>query len=570
MTRENQKIDGDLTVERDIITGGGLLSRGNSLFKKNVRIEGCLYVRNIKGPCLGLFSSIEHVRMIYPRASEGSIALIGKTLPAAVWVVQCGQWIPTGESGGEFSIDLHDYLSKEEAELHYVSRAEYTDLEARLRAVEQNCNCNGGGGTEFLESVTLLSPAGGVQLIEGDGDEFLWEGITGAKYILEVARDSMFADIIYSAETVVASHKVGLAMLTVSLEAYYWRVRAEKSGYVSSVSQTEVFYYSQRLSGDEDPGDSSNGIMLVSPSNGTGWSSWITFKWTANGLSEGVTFKLLLSQKEDMSEAVEYDCGSDTECEVNAVDLKGNVTHYWQVVAYNGEEIAGESEIRNIRVVKQLATIVLAAPATGAVVDENFIFQWQMHGLNANITYTLQVSTDANFDNIICEQSVVDQSAISSTGMPLEPGMTYYWRVKVTNEDYIGSMSNTHSLTMAGEAVTPQMYYGYISAELSDYSDITDAMIKAGVENGTVVQQDLQTLEKTAISGLSAGDSLVVLLPLSSGYVATSDSGIGTKVPFITEVMGANGDITLDIEGVTYKVYGEFMLLSGTKYIYVD
>lgn len=366
MTRENQKIDGDLTVERDIITGGGLLSRGNSLFKKNVRIEGCLYVRNIKGPCLGLFSSIEHVRMIYPRASEGSIALIGKTLPAAVWVVQCGQWIPTGESGGEFSIDLHDYLSKEEAELHYVSRAEYTDLEARLRAVEQNCNCNGGGGTEFLESVTLLSPAG------------------------------------------------------------------------------------------------------------------------------------------------------------------------------------------------------------GAVVDENFIFQWQMHGLNANITYTLQVSTDANFDNIICEQSVVDQSAISSTGMPLEPGMTYYWRVKVTKEDYIGSMSNTHSLTMAGEAVTPQMYYGYISAELSDYSDITDAMIKASVEGGTVVQQDLQTLDKTAIGGLSAGDSLVVLLPLSSGYVATSDSGIGTKVPFITEVMGANGEITLDIEGVTYKVYGEFMLLSGTKYIYVD
>lgn len=284
----------------------------------------------------------------------------------------------------------------------------------------------------------------------------------------------------------------------------------------------------------------------------------------------GVTFKLLLSQKEDMSEAVEYDCGSDTEYEVNAVDLKGNVTHYWQVVAYNGEEIAGESDIRNIRVVKQLATIVLAAPATGAVVDENFIFQWQMHGLNANITYTLQVSTDANFDNIICEQSVVDQSAISSTGMPLEPGMTYYWRVKVTKEDYIGSMSNTHSLTMAGEAVTPQMYYGYISAELSDYSDITDAMIKASVEGGTVVQQDLQTLDKTAIGGLSAGDSLVVLLPLSSGYVATSDSGIGTKVPFITEVMGANGEITLDIEGVTYKVYGEFMLLSGTKYIYVD
>ncbi len=36
----------------------------------------------------------------------GWFALVGDTLPAAVWRVDGGKWVPTGETGGEFSVYL--------------------------------------------------------------------------------------------------------------------------------------------------------------------------------------------------------------------------------------------------------------------------------------------------------------------------------------------------------------------------------------------------------------------------------------------------------------------------------
>ncbi len=127
MSIKQNNVEGDLSVGRDIVTGGGLLSRGDSTFKKNVRVDGILYARNIRGAILGLFGSIESVNTHYPQAREGSVALIGPTLPAPIYRKENGQWVATGEEGGELKVELTDYLSKEDAETEYLKQEDAED-----------------------------------------------------------------------------------------------------------------------------------------------------------------------------------------------------------------------------------------------------------------------------------------------------------------------------------------------------------------------------------------------------------------------------------------------------------
>jgi hypothetical protein len=63
---------------------------------------------------------------------------------------------------------------------------------------------------------------------------------------------------------------------------------------------------------------------------------------------------------------------------------------------------------------------------------------------------------------------------------------------------------------------------------------------------------------------------VLVLIPSSYNYVATKDNGIGGKVPFDTSIMGCNGEKSVKVDGVTYRIYGEFMTVGGELFIYVD
>ena len=116
MSLNNQSIQGNLSVSRDITTGGHLTARGNSVFDHNVIIKGWLDAKNIKGPCKGLFASVEKLEEAYPKAMPGWYALVGDTLPADVYRAEGGEWVGTGEKGGEVNLYL-DQLEEDVANL---------------------------------------------------------------------------------------------------------------------------------------------------------------------------------------------------------------------------------------------------------------------------------------------------------------------------------------------------------------------------------------------------------------------------------------------------------------------
>ena len=90
--------------------------RANSVFDHNVVIKGWMDAKNIKGPCKGLYASEEKLNEAYPKPMPGWYALVGDTLPAAVYRADGGEWVATGEKGGEVNLYL-DQLEQDVADL---------------------------------------------------------------------------------------------------------------------------------------------------------------------------------------------------------------------------------------------------------------------------------------------------------------------------------------------------------------------------------------------------------------------------------------------------------------------
>ena len=123
----------------------------------------------------------------------------------------------------------------------------------------------------------------------------------------------------------------------------------------------------------------------------------------------------------------------------------------------------------------------------------------------------------------------------------------------------------------------PYIYYGRISAveanipPIKQYNELTADMIKNASAMNSV---EPQVLGKTSC-GLQAdtleGDYILVAVPVARNYVVTKDNGIGGKVSFNEDdSAGANGQYTLNIDGIDYALYGEMLLAPGQMFIYVD
>ena len=132
---KNEAIQGNLSTSCDITAGGHLNVHGNSVFDHNVVIKGWLDAKNIKGPCKGLYASLDALKEAYPRPMPGWYALVGNTLPADVYRSDGGEWVAIGEQGGEVNLYL-DQLEKDVANLD--------DEVASIEENIENLNANTG------------------------------------------------------------------------------------------------------------------------------------------------------------------------------------------------------------------------------------------------------------------------------------------------------------------------------------------------------------------------------------------------------------------------------------------
>ena len=109
MSYESKQIDGDVSVGRNAAIGGDATVQGRTHLKGNVKVDGWLEARNIKGVQKGLFTTLDKLKAAYPLPHDGWWALVGVSLPAPIYVGDGGEWVATGQTGGNPTIDSGQY-----------------------------------------------------------------------------------------------------------------------------------------------------------------------------------------------------------------------------------------------------------------------------------------------------------------------------------------------------------------------------------------------------------------------------------------------------------------------------
>lgn len=88
-------------------------------------------------------------------------------------------------------------------------------------------------------AITLLTPEN-TSTINTETIPFSWEGIDGASYTFELAEYSSFNNILISTNTTATSYEIPTTSLTGG-KTYFWRIKASRDGYQSSVSDYASF-----------------------------------------------------------------------------------------------------------------------------------------------------------------------------------------------------------------------------------------------------------------------------------------------------------------------------------------
>lgn len=95
-----------MAVGGRLAIGGDASVKGSARVGRNLRVDGWLDARNIKGSDKGLHASQQELEAAYPHPRRGWWAMVGECLPAELWVVREGCWAATGRKAGSTAANL--------------------------------------------------------------------------------------------------------------------------------------------------------------------------------------------------------------------------------------------------------------------------------------------------------------------------------------------------------------------------------------------------------------------------------------------------------------------------------
>ena len=150
---ENHSVGGSVAVGRDITVGGRSTIRGNATFDRDVYISGWLNARNIRGAGKGLYETVDKLNSAYPNPENGWFALVGDTLPADIYRAWGGEWVATGQKGGEPVLEIAKLTELSESLENEVSARVAAD-EALKKAIDAEVTARTNGDKELSDALT--------------------------------------------------------------------------------------------------------------------------------------------------------------------------------------------------------------------------------------------------------------------------------------------------------------------------------------------------------------------------------------------------------------------------------
>lgn len=186
--------------------------------------------------------------------------------------------------------------------------------------------------TPQLDAVSLSTPVGGNTV--SSGFSFGWSSITGATYTLEVSTSSTFSTIDFMASTTSNSYSSSNFSLATGT-TYYWRVKASKDGYLSSVSSIASFV-------TEQPTLAS--VTLTSPISGATVEDGFTFNWSA---ISGATYTLEISAVASFASTMYSIETTSNSYSSSNLEFMDGTKYYWRVKAYTDNALSSTSAIES-------------------------------------------------------------------------------------------------------------------------------------------------------------------------------------------------------------------------------
>ena len=96
----NISIGGSARIGRRIAVGGDISAGGSIHIKHDLRVDGWLDAPNLRNPAKGLYATLEELEEAHRFPRPGSWALVGKSLPATLYVASGRKWVSTGTLTG--------------------------------------------------------------------------------------------------------------------------------------------------------------------------------------------------------------------------------------------------------------------------------------------------------------------------------------------------------------------------------------------------------------------------------------------------------------------------------------
>lgn len=149
---ENHSVGGSVAVGRDVTVGGRSTIRGNATFNRDVYISGWLNARNIRGAGKGLYETVGKLNSAYPNPENGWFALVGNTLPADIYRAWGGEWVATGQKGGEPVLELAKLTELSESLENEISARVAAD-EALKKAIDAEVTARTNGDKELSDAL---------------------------------------------------------------------------------------------------------------------------------------------------------------------------------------------------------------------------------------------------------------------------------------------------------------------------------------------------------------------------------------------------------------------------------
>jgi hypothetical protein len=267
-----------------------------------------------------------------------------------------------------------------------------------------------------------------------------WQAIDLAdKYEIMIADNNQFDNpIVHRTDVVSNSYTVADYEKLASNKTYYWKVRAINDNayglWSNSVAPTYIFTTAPDLP---------NQIALLTPANNS-INIAINGNVTWQSDPKSITYKLQIATDANFTNLIYNQTGIATTSFAYS-SLVNNTKYYWRVCGTNADGDGPWSSVWNFTTIPNPpGQVTLLTPANNSInIAINGNVTWQAE--SNSTTYKMQIATDANFTNIVYNQTGIATTSFAYSS--LVNNTKYYWRVLGTNAGGDGPWSAVWNFT---------------------------------------------------------------------------------------------------------------------------